>query len=1011
MDQPKRSDCRLLDHAAPGGQVEGSTLSEMEFLSGGGECGALIRALDWSATPLGRPETWPQSLKTTVSLLLNSRYPMFVFWGPQLVKIYNDAYRPITGNKHPWAFGRPAPEVWPEIWADIRPLVDRALAGEATWSDDLMLFMRRSGFPEEVYFTFSYSPIRDESGGVGGMFCACTETTPKVLGERRLRTLRDLALRPTEARSITDACAWSAEVLAGNPLDVPFALIYLLDGEGRSARLAAAAGVPPGQPLSPVTVDPGAGGTAGWPLLHIADHRHGERLDDLAERFPGRLPGPWPESPAAAMLLPLVARGQEQAAGVIVLGISARRVFDDDYRGWFELVAGQVASSIANARAYEQERKRAEALAELDHAKTLFFSDVSHEFRTPLTLMLGPLEDLLGAGPDLSPSTREQLALVHRNGVRLLKLVNTLLDFARIEAGRVDAVFEATELGAYTAELAGVFRAAVERAGLRLVVDCPPLPVPVYVDREMWEKVVLNLLSNAFKFTFEGEIAVSVRTVGDRAELVVRDTGVGIAADQLPHIFERFHRVRDTRSRTHEGTGIGLSLILELVRLHAGTISVASDPGTGTCFTVSLPLGTAHLPAERVGATRTLASTALGTTPYLVEALRWIPEAIQQDALPTGVASVPTRGAHILLADDNADMRGYVKRLLGRHWSVDAVADGAAALAAARARVPDLVLTDVMMPGLDGVQLLRALRADPRTRTVPVILLSARAGEESRVEGLEHGADDYVIKPFSGRELVARVNAHLETARLRRDALCREEAARGEAEAANRAKDDFLAVLSHELRTPLTTVTAWVRMLREGRVPEPEMSRALEVIDRNVQFQVRLIDDLLDVSRIATHRLTANLSRVELAPLVAAAVDALQHQALTAGVKLAADIEAFPEVVRGDAGRLQQVVANLVTNALKFTPAGGAVTVRVRRRGGLAILTVVDTGEGIPAHVLPRVFDRFWQRDATAHRLGGLGLGLAIVRHIVELHHGTVQAASDGPGRGATFTVELPLAL
>jgi PAS domain S-box-containing protein len=300
----------------------------------------------------------------------------------------------------------------------------------------------------------------------------------------------------------------------------------------------------------------------------------------------------------------------------------------------------------------------------------------------------------------------------------------------------------------------------------------------------MWEKIVLNLLSNAFKFTFDGEVAVSLHWAGDHVELTVRDTGIGIPTEELPHVFQRFHRVRSVRARTYEGTGIGLALVQELVQLQGGTIGVASVVGQGSTFTVAIPTGTAHLPADCLGDARTLTSAAVGVRPYVEEALRWLPGEPEPAAAfmeerglggtqaltgqPVGRALAPD--TRILLADDNADMRDYLRRLLGQRWTVEAVADGMAALTAARARVPDLVLADVMMPGLDGFTLVHTLRGDPRTREVPILLLSARAGEEVRIEGLEAGADDYLIKPFSSRELLARVGAHLELARVRREA-------------------------------------------------------------------------------------------------------------------------------------------------------------------------------------------------------------------------------------------------
>ncbi|MGH7212215.1 MAG: ATP-binding response regulator, partial [Acetobacteraceae bacterium] len=343
-----------------------------------------------------------------------------------------------------------------------------------------------------------------------------------------------------------------------------------------------------------------------------------------------------------------------------------------------------------------------------------------HEFRTPLTLILGPIEEALSRA---APDDHAWLEVAHRNGLRLLRLVNALLDFSRVEAGRAQASYEPQDLGALTADLAGNFRAACERAGVALDVDCPPMARPVFVDRDMWEMIVLNLVSNAFKFTFQGRITVGLRDAGDAAELTVRDTGIGIAEAELPRLFERFHRVEDARGRTMEGSGIGLALVQELVRLHGGTIGVESTPGHGSVFTVRVPFGTAHLPADRIGAARPAASSAGTAQAFVAEALRWLPGADPND---TDSQDAPPR-PRILLADDNADMRDYVRRLLGAQYHVEAVADGKAALEAAARIPPDLVLTDVMMPRLDGIGLLRALSDAPPTRDLPIILLSARA--------------------------------------------------------------------------------------------------------------------------------------------------------------------------------------------------------------------------------------------------------------------------------------------
>ncbi|MDQ2784514.1 MAG: ATP-binding protein [Chloroflexota bacterium] len=765
--------------------------------AGDSEMGALMQALDWSATPLGPVGDWPQSLRTAISICLASRFPMLIWWGPDLVMLYNDAYRPIIGTKHPAAMGQRGRQCWPEIWNVIGPMLSSVLAqGEATWSEDQLLLLDRNGYVEECYFTFSYSPIRDESGGIGGVFTAVTETTERVLAERRLRTLRALAGAAAEARTAADACRRAVEMLAENPTDIPFVLLYLLDADGATARLASAAHLAADTPTSPAVIPlNGESSDVGWPIARVATTNEAVRLDDLAHRFSALPGGPWDAPPRTALILPIPSRTQEQLTGLLIVGISPRRALDESYGAFCGLVAGQIATAIGNAQAYEEERQRAEALAELDRAKTAFFSNISHEFRTPLTLILGPIVDALNDTQDaLAPTQRERLEIAQRNGVRLQRLVNSLLDFSRIEAGRAEASYEPTDLATFTRELAGLFRSAIERAGLRLTVDCPPLPAPVHVDRVMWEKIVLNLLSNALKFTFDGAITVRLRTDGNRVVLTVADTGTGIPPEEAPHLFERFHRVRGARARTFEGSGIGLALVQEIVRLHGGDVSATSAIGEGTTFTVAIPTGTAHLPANRIATGPTDSTAADSAAPYVEEALRWLPDGADRDAASEDGAEAAWRnagsgapiemlaGARILLADDNADMRAYARRLLRDNYAIETVADGAAALAAARERPPDVILTDVMMPQMDGFALLRALRADPRTRDIPVIFLSARAGEESAIEGIAAGADGYLVKPFSARELQARVAASLAMARLRQERVRAEQVARAEAE-------------------------------------------------------------------------------------------------------------------------------------------------------------------------------------------------------------------------------------
>ncbi|HEY9622726.1 MAG TPA: ATP-binding protein [Crinalium sp.] len=1355
-----------------------------ECLMGGGAMGTLMRSFDWSKTLFGPVEQWPQSLRSALSICLNSRFPIAIYWGPDCLLLYNDAWRPIVGDKHPWSLGRPGREVWPEIWEDIGPEFATVLGtGEGIFHSDELLAMHRFGYTEECFFDYTFNPIQGEGGVIDGIFNVVSETTYRVLNDRRAQLLRELASRTGIAKTVEDACELMTAVLKSDPKDIPFSLLYLIHPDERQAFLYEGTNAILSHPAAPKTVTLDVPDREDvWAIAQVAQTAQSHVIDDLVARF-GTLPGsPWPEPPQEAMVLPIATPGQAKIFGVLVAVASPRRRLDNNYRSFFGQVAGQMATAIANARSYEEERQRAEQLAELDRAKTIFFSNVSHEFRTPLTLILGPAEDALRDAEN--GIQRDRLELIHRNALRLQKLVNTLLDFSRIEAGRIEAVYEPTDLAMLTTDLAGVFRSTIERAGMHLTVDCPPLPEPIYIDRDMWEKIVLNLLSNAFKFTFEGEISVRLHQAGDRIELAVQDTGIGIPAAELPHLFERFHRVKEAQGRSFEGSGIGLSLVQELVKLHSGKIHVSSTPGVGTCFTIAIPTGIDHLPQDRIKAARNLSSTALDPTPYLEEAQRWLPDdadvpVLSMELSPDLAIPSPTakrhsiQSAQILLVEDNADMRDYVKRLLSQHYEVTAVADGVAALASIREQVPDLVLTDVMMPNLDGFGLLKALRADPQTREVPIILLSARAGEEARVEGLEAGADDYLIKPFSARELLARVEATLKLSQLRQEATRREqtqrqevetakaqleavlsgisdqflvldqewryiyvndrvvetvglsrdallgksiwelfpevvgsefeqqlrgaiaeqqvvhfeyyyslwnrwfenhvypssegitlfvteitdrkraelereqllirerhyfkqlhgltkaavainsalssetvlqvitdqaaaiigahqsvtsltidhnwsqaitaislsdkyaqwrdydekpdgsgiyacvchlnrsmrmtqaeleahprwqgfgkeadrhppmrgwlaaplvnregqnigliqlsdklegefseadeailvqlaqmasvaiekaqlyeaeqqartaaESSREEAQAANRIKDEFLAVLSHELRSPLNPILGWSRLLQSGRLDPSRTQQALATIERNAKLQSELIEDLLDVSRILQGKLSLTVAPIHLTSIIKAAIETVRLAADAKSIRIETTLDAEVGKIAGDATRLQQVIWNLLSNAVKFTPNGGRIGVRLEVIGGerkigdggdredggdgsfltsppspssppspplsshptpdtrhptpttpsFAQITVSDTGRGISRDFLPYVFDYFRQADsATTRKFGGLGLGLSIVRHLVELHGGTIQADSPGEGMGATFTVRLPL--
>jgi len=1097
----------------------------LEFLAGGGEVGARLRSIDWAATPLGPAALWPQSLKTIVRVMLDSRYAMWMLWGPELTFFCNDAYLPTVGLKRDWVLGARSDKVWAEIWPDIGPRIEHVLShGKATWDEALLLFLERSGFPEETYHTFSYSPVYDDANRVAGMLCVVTEVTERVIGERRLRALSELASHVARVERVEETCERASDVLAHYPSDIPFAAQYLLDGD--VARRVAQTGSNDSVALPPTLALDAA---SPWPIAALVGDEAPHEVRDLPALGVEIAAGGWSDPVQRAMLLPLKSAGHG-LAGFLIAGVSPRRPFDDEYRSFLDLAAGQIASAIGDAQAYESERRRAEALAELDRAKTAFFSNVSHEFRTPLTLMLGPLLEAVG-DEEVPAPVRERLELAHRNATRLQRLVNSLLDFSRIEAGRVQASCAPTDLSALTRDIASSFRSAMERAGLDFVVDCAPLGEPAAIDRDMWEKIVLNLVSNAFKFTLTGTVTVRMRGEHGAAVLEVEDTGVGIPAAELPRLFERFHRVESTQGRTHEGSGIGLALVQELVKLHGGTIEATSTLGKGSTFRVRIPFGVAHLAKDNLHASPVREPGA--NNAFVEEALRWLPDA-QAPAPPVVDADAvrahdrrfaPTFGARIVLADDNADMRAYVTSLLAPFYAVEAVANGFEALAAAQRTTPELILSDVMMPELDGFGLLAAVRKDPALQSIPVVLLSARAGEESRIEGLDSGADDYIVKPFSTRELLARVGGLLELRRMRRlraaqfetllneaplgvflvdskfrvrdanptarsamgdipdlvdrdfeeilramwpephasevAAQFRHTLASGEPcfmpecievrrdrrtteyyewqisriplpdgqngvvcyfrdisqhvqarlslESADRQKDEFLAMLAHELRNPLAPIRNAGEVLSRLDLREPRAEQAVGVVQRQINTLTRLVDDLLDVSRITRGRVELQMKPVQLTDVVAQAVEMVEPLVKEKRQKLSTTTYR-PLRVQGDPARLVQCVSNVLTNAVKYTDDGGAIQLEVREDDGDALVTVTDNGIGIPEELQSRVFDLFVQGERALDRAqGGLGIGLSVVKRLVEMHGGIISVHSDGPGHGSRFEIRLPL--
>jgi PAS domain S-box-containing protein len=738
-----------------------------QFLAGGGEMGELILNYDWAKTSIGPIDTWPQSLRTCIRIMLTSRQPFWIGWGKELIKLYNDPYKAILGGKHPWALGEPASVVWKDIWKDIDPMLRQVMEKDkGTYAESQLLIMERNGYPEETYYTFSYTPIPGDNGDTAGMICANSDDTDRIISERQLTTLTMLGQNLTDCRTNEDIIDHTIQSLKTNPYDFPFALFYTL--ANNKAQLKKSTELAQSTELVPNEIDLDIENEITQLLKSAAEKRTLQILEGVTEKM-GEMPkGAWQVAPDKVVIIPIFQAGVKDPFGYLVAGANPYHLLDEKYKSFYTLAADQITTSVSNVHALDEERKRATALAEIDKAKTAFFSNISHEFRTPLTLLLGPIEDALN-DPHTIGENRMRMDVAFRNGLRMQKLVNTLLEFSRIEAGRLEGKFQPVNISAYTEDLTSLFRSAIEKAGMRLIYTSDSIGEPIYLDTEMWEKIVLNLISNAFKYSREGTIEVSIKRGKGNVKLVVTDTGTGIPEDQLEKIFDRFHRVENSGGRSQEGTGIGLALVKELVKLHSGKIEVTSELNKGSAFTITIPTGTAHLPADKVIKHETKADYSDSSAAFVEEALKWIPSPGEGTDTAQLAGQNETSQYTVLLADDNADMRTYVQRLLAEDYRVILAKNGAEAFEQALQYRPDLILSDIMMPGVDGFEFLSMIRRNNELKNTPFIFLSARAGAEAKVEGLNAGADDYLVKPFSAKELLVRVSNLIKMNQVRRE--------------------------------------------------------------------------------------------------------------------------------------------------------------------------------------------------------------------------------------------------
>lgn len=965
----------------------------MDWFVGKSKMAQCILSKDWSKTPLGPIETWPQLLKTTVNLCLNTNFPISISWGKNNNLIYNDGFRAICGDKHPGSLGQDFKECWKDAWPVIGLKYEEALAGSDTFIENERVFMNRFGYLEETFFTFSYSPIRGNNGEVLGIFQPVTETTEKMLNERRGRILREIAARTNAAETIQDAAQLTLQCLGEHELDIPFSLLYFFN-ENNHVELKGSTGLKPGELASPEFVDLNQNENQSWPFYQVTNNCIIEL--DLNAYFDNLICSPYPEPIQKALMLSIDSATSKQPLCVLIVGVSSRRTLDDSYRAFYEMLQIAITHAINKAGAYEQEKRRAEALAEIDKAKTTFFNNVSHEFRTPLTLMLGPLEEVLSS--DQLPMTlRPTLDIVYRNCVRLLKLVNNLLDFSRIEAQRVEANFEAVDLTHFTIDLASHFISAFEQAQIQFNINCEEINKPVYIDREMWEKIVLNLLSNAFKYTINGSITLSLKQVRDHIELTISDTGCGIANEELPKIFDRFYRVKGNAGRTHEGTGIGLSLVQQLVSLLGGTIQVQSTVEQGTTFTVEIPFNNDHLPNE---------TQKNKVTPPLNHSKAFVQETLglihtdlpKQIQLPVMKESIiePAKLERIMLAEDNADMRNYLFQLLSPFYQVSLFSNGKEALEAIINNPPNLILSDIMMPIMDGLELVKQVRAIQSFHDVPIILLSARAGEESLIGGIDTGADDYLVKPFSAKELLARIKQHILMQKLRQETV--------------RQKKEFISCITHDLRSPLTAIISFTSLIYNNKCGSitTDQKEYLGYVLKSGEHLVQLINNILDDAKTEAGKMEFKPRKVHLTRFIKESLQMFQSLANDKNIHMHFEKKCNFHTAMVDPLRLRQVLFNYLSNAIKFTPSNGMIKIKLSSgENNMFRIDVKDNGIGIKQEDLPRIFIDFQQIAPKNGDYKGTGLGLALSKRIVEAQNGKVSVKS-AFGKGTTFSVFLP---
>ena len=651
------------------------------FLSDGGQAGALMRAHDWSASPLGHPRDWPQSLRSVVGLILNSKFPMFVAWGPELGFLYNDAYSEILGDKHPSAIGRRFQDIWQEIWSDIHPIIVQALDGQSTFYSNLPLTINRKGFDEPAWFTFSYSPVRDEAGAIAGMYCTAIETTADVLNQRdRVEQNERLQQLFAQGPSIMAVLRESDHVFE-------LANAAYLELIGRSDVV---------------------GRTVREVLPEVEGQGFYELLDEVYTSGEAH-------------------RGHASPVKLLRGGKELEERFIDFVYQPIKDSAGKVTgifvegNDVTNAVIANNELRAA------NRRKDEFLAMLAHELRNPLAPISSAADLLRMAGPD-TELVRRISDILNRQVKHMTGLVDDLLDVSRVTRGLISLQCETLDANAILADAVEQVRSLIESRQQHLTLGITPGPTALKGDRTRLVQVFANLLNNAAKYTPEhGNIDVRLEILEREVEFTVHDDGGGIDPDLLPHVFDLFTQAERTPDRAQGGLGLGLALVKSLVELHAGSVSAHSEgPGLGSRFVVRLPRS-----ADSAG-------------PCVSQGLADENAASRSSAL------------RLLVVDDNSDaavVLSLLLKALGHEVHIEH--DGQRALESARQLSPEILFLDIGLPDMDGYELARRLRAAPETATATLVAVTGYGQPEDRERARQAGFDRHVVKPVYLDEIEA----------------------------------------------------------------------------------------------------------------------------------------------------------------------------------------------------------------------------------------------------------------